>query len=389
MNNQTQKNIPDGWHEVKLADLGVFSKGAGILKDEVLDSGNNAVRYGEIYTRYDFKIKKIHSFISDEVAAGSKKIKYGDIVFAGSGETADEIGKSAAYLLHEDCYAGGDTIIFTPENADSLFLSFFLNVGEARKRLRELGQGQSVVHVYKGDLENVKLHIPMIAEQRRIVSVVEAWDRTIERLSRKIDIKKNVKKELMRQLLSGDLRLSGFTEEWLTIKLGEVCKIKRGDMITKNVISSGKIPVIAGGKQPAYYHNRFNYDGKTITVSGSGASAGFINYFQCPIFASDCSIVKGMENKADTDFIYYQLLNRQEYIYSLQSGGAQPHIYPKDLALLKIHIPHLNEQIKLANIFSIVDKEIAKLEKMLLIIRNQKKYLLNNLITGKIRTQNI
>ncbi|PIR66895.1 MAG: restriction endonuclease subunit S, partial [Parcubacteria group bacterium CG10_big_fil_rev_8_21_14_0_10_36_14] len=156
--NQLQKNIPKEWQLTKLADIGVFSKGAGIAKEELSENGHNAIRYGELYTRYNVKINKIYSFISDKIIPLTKKIKYGDILFAGSGETIDEIGKSATYLLKEDCYAGGDVIIFSPKNANSLFLSYFLNFGEGRKKLRELGQGQSIVHIYKSDMEEIKLH---------------------------------------------------------------------------------------------------------------------------------------------------------------------------------------------------------------------------------------
>lgn len=224
-----QKNIPVGWQEVRLGDIGFFSKGAGILKDDVTDTGFNAVRYGELYTRYHFQIKQIHSHILETVISSTKKIKYGDILFAGSGETIDEIGKSAAYLLKETCYAGGDIIVFTSNGADSLFLSYFLNVGEARKKLRELGQGQSVVHIYKKDLENLKLHLPPIEEQKRIVGVLEAWDKAIEKLAKKIELKKNIKKGLIQQLLTGKKRLPGFTDEWQIVKLGDLGIFRGGN----------------------------------------------------------------------------------------------------------------------------------------------------------------
>jgi len=183
--NQTQKNIPTEWQETRLVDIGVFSKGSGITKDQLIVTGHNAIRYGELYTKYNFKIEKVYSHIPTEIIPTTTKIKYGDILLAGSGETNEEIGKSATYLLHEDCYAGGDLIIFSPKNANSLFLSYFLNIGEGRKKLTELGQGQSVVHIYKSEVEKLKLHLPSLPEQNRIVSVIETWDKSIEKLSNK------------------------------------------------------------------------------------------------------------------------------------------------------------------------------------------------------------
>jgi len=79
--------------------------------------------------------------------------------------------------------------------------------------------------------------------------------------------------------------------KWPVIKLGEVCDVKRGTTITFKDAKPGNIPVVAGGVKPTYYHNKPNRDGSTITVSGSGASAGFINFYKEPIFASDCSTV--------------------------------------------------------------------------------------------------
>ncbi len=133
--NKPQKNIPNGWEDVKLKNIGEFSKGFGISKSELSDKGYNAVRYGELYTRHNIYIKKIYSFISDEILNNAKRIKYGDILFAGSGETIDEIGKSAVYLLKDVCYAGGDIIIFSPKKQNSLFLAFLLNSLIARKQL--------------------------------------------------------------------------------------------------------------------------------------------------------------------------------------------------------------------------------------------------------------
>ena len=117
------------------------------------------------------------------------------------------------------------------------------------------------------------------------------------------------------------------------VELGEVCEIEKGTSITKAKVTDGKIPVIAGGQQPAYYHNQSNREGKTITVSASGAYAGFVNYFDYPIFVSDCTTIKTKDEKSLlTDFVFSLLKSRQAEIYKFQNGAAQPHVYGKDLA---------------------------------------------------------
>jgi len=133
-------------------------------------------------------------------------------------------------------------------------------------------------------------------------------------------------------------------KNWQEVELKEICDIKKGSSITKTRLGEGNIPVIAGGQQPAYYHNLSNRNGETITVSGSGAYAGFVAYFNIPIFASDCSTIQAKGNNLFMKYLYYFLKYNQKQIYKMQKGIAQPHVYPKDLAQLKIPIPPLETQ---------------------------------------------
>jgi restriction endonuclease S subunit len=129
------------------------------------------------------------------------------------------------------------------------------------------------------------------------------------------------------------------------VELKEKTIIKKGSPITKELIKEGNIPVIAGGQTPAYYHNESNREGKTITVSASGAYAGFINYFKQPIFASDCTTIQTKnENELNSDFLYYVLKSKQDEFYKLQKGMGQPHVYAKDFENFQIPLPPLEVQ---------------------------------------------
>ncbi|QLC50207.1 restriction endonuclease subunit S [Methanolobus zinderi] len=140
-------------------------------------------------------------------------------------------------------------------------------------------------------------------------------------------------------------------EGWEWKKLGDIAEIKKGSTITKNTIVEGNVPVIAGGRAPAYFHNEANRDGETITVSASGAYAGFVNYFNNPIFASDCSTIKPKESEnLSAKFLYWNLRAHQNQIYALQKGGGQPHVYPKDLRTLNLPISTPQIQHKIVSI---------------------------------------
>ena len=144
--------------------------------------------------------------------------------------------------------------------------------------------------------------------------------------------------------------------------LGEVAELKRGKTITAKVAIDGGIPVISGGQQPAYYHNEANRTGETITVAGSGAYAGFIMYWDEPIFVSDAFSIKPNIEVLNTRYTYHFLLQNQGKIYNLKKGSGVPHVYPKDLALLTIPILPLETQQKIVKILDKFTELEATLE---------------------------
>ena len=168
-------------------------------------------------------------------------------------------------------------------------------------------------------------------------------------------------------------------------ELRRVCTFRRGKGITSKDVIPGDVPVIAGGQKPAYYHNTSNREGQTIVVAGSGAYAGYIWYHNYPIWASDCNILYGQKDIFDTIFLFYILKLQQNKLYSLQTGGAQPHIYKNDICQLIIPKISFNEQKAIADILCKADEEIELLNKQLDLYTEQKKGLMQNLLTGKVR----
>ncbi|MCX7258509.1 MAG: restriction endonuclease subunit S, partial [Polaromonas sp.] len=125
--------------------------------------------------------------------------------------------------------------------------------------------------------------------------------------------------------------------------LGEVSEVRRGTSITKPQTRPGNIPVVAGGMTPTYFHDTPNRSGNVITISASGASAGYVNFWTHPIFASDCSTVTTSREDIDIKYLFYFLRSQQDYINSkLRSGAAQPHVYAKDIAELRLQVPPIN-----------------------------------------------
>ncbi|HET8859288.1 restriction endonuclease subunit S [Marivirga sp.] len=188
-----------------------------------------------------------------------------------------------------------------------------------------------------------------------------------------------------------------FDDVWNTsnlVFLSEVAEIQKGKTITEAKAIKGNIPVIAGGQTPAYFHNESNRDGNIITVSASGAYAGFINYFERPIFASDCNTIKSRDEKIiSTKLIFHFLKSIQKEVYKLQRGQAQPHVYADDLSKVKIPLPPIDIQKKIVSEIESMEKqeqkaveEIEKLRKSVGNTINNSKATLTKLedITTKI-----
>ena len=146
-------------------------------------------------------------------------------------------------------------------------------------------------------------------------------------------------------------------------------------------ISEGKIPVVAGGQSYAYYTNIATHKIPTITISASGAYAGFVWFHNYPIWASDCNVL--YVTKGSTKFLYFALKSIQHRIYALQSGGAQPHIYSKDLKNIKIQFPALELQQQISHILTTVQDEINYMKVLVEKYRTQKRGLMQKLLTGK------
>ena len=194
--------IPNDWEVRSLEYLGVFFKGAGISKNTIKDNGLPCIRYAEIYTLYSFVVKKCYSYIAPYLANTLVSIKYGDILFAGSGETKEEIGKCIA-LLMDKAYAGGDNIIFRPnkELLNSVYVSYLLNT-IGRKQLNKLGQGDAIVHIHTGNLKGVSIPVPPLPEQEKIAEVLSDVDSLIDKTLGLINKKKDLKTATMQKLLA-------------------------------------------------------------------------------------------------------------------------------------------------------------------------------------------
>ena len=372
--------IPSDWEVKTLGEIGVFKNGIN-KSSEDFGFGYPFVNLMDVFGRTSISQNESFGLInSNDVERKLYELKKGDVLFIRSSVKPSGVGLTCVIENNlPNIVFSGFIIRYRDDN--------YLDEGYKKhcfydERFRNNLIGSSTVsantNINQEALKKLKIPLPPTkAEQTLIATALSDADALISSLEKLIAKKRNIKQGAMQKLLQPK-------EGWEVKKLGDFCEIRKGQLITDSTRVDGYIPVIAGGKKPAYFHNKPNRIGKTITISGSGASAGYIAFHDYPIFASDCSTIEESENYS-IEFLYYLMQLLQEKIYKMQTGGAQPHIHPSDLNPIVIPFPKKAEQTRIATILSDMDTEISALETKLEKYKKVKLGMMQNLLTGKIR----
>lgn len=399
--------IPEDWEVKSLSQIGVFSKGKGVTRADAQSGDIPCIRYGEIYTSHNDYIREFYSHISPKIAANATKLKKGDILFAGSGETKEEIGKAVAFLGDEEAYAGGDIIILSPnDGVSSKFLGYVLNGAIAVSQKASMGQGDAVVHIHAKELGDVVIPLPNLTEQKRIAAALSGVDDMIGALDEAIAKKRQIKEGLMQQLLTGKTRLPGFCGEWKREPLSKHASVLRGgsprpieayltnDPDGINWIKIGDVGV--GAKYIVKTEERIIPDGVShsrAVKAGDFLLSNSMSFGRPYILKIDGCIHDGWlviqeyYDSFDTDYLYYAL-NASETIEQYKSMAAGSSVLNLNKDIVKrvmLNIPKIDEQRAIASVLSSVDNEIVELEskrtKYVLI----KQGMMQELLTGKTR----
>lgn len=205
------REVPEHWKIRKLGQIGCFSKGSGGSKADESKTGLQCVRYGDLYTHHSFFIAESRGRIKPEVAEVSyTPIRYGDVLFAGSGETLDEIGKSAVNLVTSSAYCGGDVIIFRPSvKVDPRFIGYATDCPYAVHQKACFGRGITVMHIYANELKYLTIVLPNLVEQAAIGlfldRAIATIDRAIARTSTEIELIGEYRTRLIADVVTGKL----------------------------------------------------------------------------------------------------------------------------------------------------------------------------------------
>ena len=304
---------------------------------------------------------------------------------------------------------GFTTLDVIDKNIEPKYLYYLLTQKEITNYLHMIGQNSvsSYPSINPSDLGFLKFKFPEKSIQQKIANILSSLDSKIElnnKINKELDAMektlynywfvqfdfpnengKPYKSSGGKMIYSKEFK-KDIPEGWVVKKLGDYAEIKRGDLITARETLEGKIKVVAAGINYSYLHSKSNREENTITISGSGANAGHINFWREPIFASDCTTVRG-KNDIDTIMILNHLYLLQDYIYSQSKGSAQPHVYPEDIKQLFIPVAPDYLVNKFCAIVLPLNKRIVINEQQNQELAKLRDWLLPMLMNGQVRVK--
>lgn len=378
-----KRNIPEGWRRVKLGDCLMHKPDYGINAAAVKFSDNLPayLRITDISEDGKFRPEKKSSVA--HAKANDYLLQVGDLVVARTGAS---VGKSYFYNPNDGELVFAGFLIRIRSNTSRLapsFLSAYLHTSKYSQWVKETSPRSGQPGINSTEYASLPLTLPPVPEQKRIVAVLEIWDKSIQKLAEKIKRKKNIKKGLMDQFV---YHAKDATEYFIS----DLFELGRGRVIARGEIENnpGEYPVYSSQtSNDGIFGNiaSFDFEGEYLTWTTDGANAGRVFYrngkFNC---TNVCGTAKLKEGLRVNLYFAYSYLNYITKNYVSYVGN--PKLMNGVFGKIKINLPDIEDQNRIANILTAADKEIQILEQKLKNLRNQKNYLLNNLIIGTIRT---
>ncbi|HEI4225191.1 TPA: restriction endonuclease subunit S [Escherichia coli] len=406
--------VPKGWKRVPIKDvcesiIDCVNKTAPVVDYEtpfkMIRTTN--VRNGRVNTE-DVRYVTEDTYLQ-WVRRGKPQV--GDIIFTREAP----VGEAGVLQDAEGIFLGQRTMMYRADTclSDNYFLFYSLSSPFCQKQIEDFSNGGTVAHMRVPDCGEILINLPPFLEQKKIAQILSTWDKAISVTEKLLTNSQQQKKALMQQLLTGKKRLLDedgvrFSGEWVHGQLGDLCAFK-GGFAFKEVYqgqSMGELPFIKvsdmnllGNERNIEYSNNWvsfetaklmkakPFPESSIVFAKVGAAL-LLNRRRIllrPTIIDNNMMAAVPSNAADTEFLY-QLLMAIDFARFVQEG-AVPSINQGDLSSFKLSYPYVEEQQKIAAVLSAADAEISTLEKKLACLKDEKKALMQQLLTGKRRVK--
>ncbi|KZY65926.1 hypothetical protein A3735_07585 [Oleiphilus sp. HI0061] len=334
-------------------------------------------------------------------------VDVGDLVLSRN----QSVGVASFVDSHGPFVLGQDTVLIKPTTSDSSFLFYNLQSVETQRTIFKLAGGSTFSRINLGDIRKLKLIFPPLPEQQKIARILSTWDKAITNTEKRIDNSKQQKKALMQQLLTGKKRFPGFKGEWEDKYLHDVAQIIVSPVDKKTV--EGEIPVQICNYTDVYYNSRIT---KTLNFMSATAKQSEIDKYTLevndvivtkdsetpgdiavPALVSEdlegvvcgyhLAIIRPNENLVEGAFLNYlfSIPKTRYYFFTLATGATRFGLSVGGINKAHFTLPPLEEQQKIATALTNADREIELLEQQLADLKQEKKALMQQLLTGKRR----
>ena len=389
----------------RIKDFADVFSGYAFSSNDLVEEGIPVLKIGNIQN--GVVLKDCSDYYNQEISEKLKKyiLHPNDFLIAMTG--AGSVGR-AGKMQHGDdneiFLVNQRVAIIRPKaNSNGTFLYAFFRLPHIEQYLYSLGIGAGQPNISAKDILQTKVLFPNKTTQDKIAYILSKYDELIELNNKRIKKLEQAAEELYKEWFVRfrfpnyqnceykNARPSGWVVndtleysipvDWRFDSLSNIASFKRGRNLTTSEAVKGDIPVVSAGKEPSCYHNEANVKGYSITISSSGANAGFMSYHLDGIWAADCSYYQNDEN---IWFVYSTLHFIQKVIDNMQIGAAQPHVYPKDINELSVIIPDEKTMRLFNEKVNVIFEEIKTINNKNENLIKQRDYLLPRLMSGKL-----
>ena len=345
---------PNGVEYKTLGEIAVdIYRGAGITRDQVTAEGTPCVRYGEIYTTYGVWFDKCVSHTDESKLLSKKYFEHGDILFAITGESVDDIAKCCVYIGHEKCLAGGDIVVLK-HNQNPKYLSYALATTDARQQKSKGKVKSKVVHSSVPAIREIKVPVPPIEVQCEIVRILDNFTNLTAELTAELTARKKQYDFYRDRLLERKTTKVNFC----TVE--NICETSRGKVISKDFIKEnyGEYPVYSSQTENngvLGWISTFDYDGEYLTWTTDGANAGTVFYRKGRFNITNvCGLLKPKNSEINIRYLYFALkLVAKKYVVQ---GMGNPKLMSNVMGKIKIPVPPLDVQNRIVNVLDNFEK---------------------------------
>lgn len=392
------KNLPSGWKVVRLGEICNVKQGLQIPISE----------------RFCENAKNRYFYITNEFLKENSEVKYyienppegticfcDDILMTRTGNTG-RIVTNVSGVFHNNFFK----IIYDRQIIKKEYFVFLLTGSKIQNEILKRAGSSTIPDLNHGDFLSIKISIPPLDEQEKIAEILSTWDEAINLTINLIENKKQFKKALMQNLLTAKIRFPEFQDEWREVTIGELFEVKKGQGLSKEMLdTNGKFECVLYGELYTTYDeiienvkSRTNFQGSIKSkfddiLIPSSTTTGSIDIAIASVIlkndvllGGDINILRKKRNNIYGKFVAYCITNiKNKELSSYAQGTTIIHLYAKDFKGMKIKLPNLQEQQKIAEVLTACDDEINLLNLKLENLKKQKQGLMQKLLSGKVR----